>query len=380
MTPAAQQAHFDFVRLSAEEPSSLYFEDFLRSGFSAWPAAYQYRFPSLAAWSGVGGLKDSLKGLVGAPQDCGVLLASESWSLVKLAVCCMFRLCRNVLTTDLSWPRYQQALVHRADRTGNYVTVASIRERIFRSNWSSGDVAEYLAAQFVHYGCDGLFLPVVDHLGIRLPIDRIVRRIRASGELRFVMLDAAQAICHVTMSEVFSHADFVLAGCHKWMGGYLPLGVAFFGQGPSRELIERRVRRQLELENGDALCSFVEHLGGDSLNGHSPTVSLPALFTAAGAARDQQQRARQEVRETNVDIEALLETLPNGNADYLRLVVAPEFQTRVAVVKHATKNRQPLCADGVRRRWLDAGCIVTGYDGGFARLSFGVTNPRSSQM
>lgn len=321
----------------------------------------------------MGGLKESLKKLAGAPLECNALVVSQASSLLKLAASCLFRACKNLLTTDMSWPSYQQILSDRADRTGNYVTVASIRERIFQGGWSGADVAEYLAAQFVRFGCDGLFLPVVDHLGIRLPIDRIVRRIRASGELRFVMLDAAQAFCHVELHDAFAHADFIVAGSQKWMGGYLPLGIAFFGHPRSRERIERRVRRRTAHGMGDPLCQFVEHLATKSLDCHAQTVSLPALFTAAGAARDQ-QRVRRLGTEATVDIEALLGKVPAGIANYRRLAVVPDLQTRVAIVQHPAQDGRSLCADGVRRQWLSSGCIVTGYDGGYARLSFGLTD------
>lgn len=50
MSPSAQRAQLDFVRLAAEEPSSLYFEQFLRDGCTAWPSSYQSRFPGLATW------------------------------------------------------------------------------------------------------------------------------------------------------------------------------------------------------------------------------------------------------------------------------------------------------------------------------------------
>jgi len=102
MTPAAKGAQLDFVRLSAEEPSSLYFEQFLSGGFSAWPAFYQDRFPGLRTWTGVSGLKHSIRQLVDAPGDWQVLLASRSLSLVNLASSCMFRVRRNVLATDPS--------------------------------------------------------------------------------------------------------------------------------------------------------------------------------------------------------------------------------------------------------------------------------------
>jgi hypothetical protein len=69
MSPAAQRAQLDFVRLVAEEPSSLYFEQFLRDGFHAWPDSYQRRFPGLDTWPGVSGLKYRLLDLVQAPSD-----------------------------------------------------------------------------------------------------------------------------------------------------------------------------------------------------------------------------------------------------------------------------------------------------------------------
>jgi len=84
MTPAAKDAQLDFVRLSAEEPSSLYFEQFLRDGFSAWPAFYQERFPGLRTWTGVSGLKQSIRRLTHAPDDWQVLFANRSLSLIHL--------------------------------------------------------------------------------------------------------------------------------------------------------------------------------------------------------------------------------------------------------------------------------------------------------
>ena len=106
MTPAAKDAQLDFVRLTAEEPSSLYFEEFLRSGYSGWPEFYQRRFPGLRTWHGVSGLKQSIRQIAGAPDHWRVLLASRSLSLVRLATGSLFRACRNVLATDLGWSTY----------------------------------------------------------------------------------------------------------------------------------------------------------------------------------------------------------------------------------------------------------------------------------
>jgi len=129
--PAARDAQIDFVRLTAEEPSTLYFEEFLKHGYEVWPDSYQNRFRDLKPWSGVRGLKKSLRQLAGAPDDWNVLLASRSLSLVQLAARSMFQVCCNVLTTDLSWPTYQDAVTRQAFASGGRVTTVPLRDAIF---------------------------------------------------------------------------------------------------------------------------------------------------------------------------------------------------------------------------------------------------------
>lgn len=60
--------------------------------------------------------------------------------------------------------------------------------------------------------CDGLFLPAVDSMGIRLPITEIVERLLSKQEVRFVLVDAAQALGHTDLSEIAGVADFIVAG------------------------------------------------------------------------------------------------------------------------------------------------------------------------
>ena len=52
MCPEAQAADRDFARLAGEEGCSLYFEEFLRCGFTVLGAASRRRFAGLAAWAG----------------------------------------------------------------------------------------------------------------------------------------------------------------------------------------------------------------------------------------------------------------------------------------------------------------------------------------
>ena len=84
ISPGAQQAHLEFVRLAAEEPSSLYFEDFLQHGSTTWPDSYQRRFPALMRWPGINGLKGQLAQVAGCRASSRVLIASRSLQLMAL--------------------------------------------------------------------------------------------------------------------------------------------------------------------------------------------------------------------------------------------------------------------------------------------------------
>ena len=66
MSPGAQRAQIDFIRLAGEEAGSLHFDEFLRNGFPAWPPSLQDRYPALQSWGGIGTLKKDLKQLAGA--------------------------------------------------------------------------------------------------------------------------------------------------------------------------------------------------------------------------------------------------------------------------------------------------------------------------
>ena len=364
MTPAAKDAQLDFVRLSAEEPSSLYFEEFLRGGYSAWPDSYQKRFPGLHTWTGVAGLKHSLRRLINAPDDCQVLLASRSLSLVHLASSCMFRVCRNVLATDLSWLTYEQAIEAKARLTGNRITTIPLRDDILNRGWTVDDVATYLANAFIEHQCDGLFLPAVDHLGIRLPVRNIVEQIRARSELRFTFIDAAQAFCHVPLNDCLEFADFIVAGSHKWMGAYLPTGIGLFGQRRSRRMIEHSMIR-----DHDPLLHLTEQFDAGSLDGHSETANLTSLFACAGAASD--QLAAQGGVPT-IDLQSVdqqLELVPRPTTEWQPHQPNESFRSRIVLFEPETPGLQPDCPEAIRRTWLDSGSIVTAYPDGRARVS-----------
>ena len=97
---------------------------------------------------------------------------------MKLAAELLFRLCRNVLVTDLTWPSYRYILDRTGGRAENQLTTLSLRKRILRDKLQPDELIEQVVRSFLRQGCDGLFLPAVDNLGVRLPVERIVRAIK----------------------------------------------------------------------------------------------------------------------------------------------------------------------------------------------------------
>ena len=370
MTPAAQRAQLDFVRLSAEEPSSLYFERFLREGFLSWPSEYRWRFAGLNTWNGVTRLKQSLRRLARVPDSWRTVLASRSLSLVQLAARCLFRVGRNILTTDLSWPTYQRTIEVRASNTGGRITTIALRENILRRGWETAEVIDHLTRSFVANQCDSIFLPAVDHLGIRVPVREIVDRIKQVAEVRFCLVDAAQAFCHIPLEDSVACADFIITGSHKWMGAYLPMGIGFWGCSSTREMIQRQLQRLREHGRlDDPLLKFTESLDGGRLDSYSETANLTPLFACAGAAADGMASFARESSPDIVSDHEAIASVPQPPGSWQPLPRSPSLCSRVVLLEPCTPTLRNIHPDTTRRMWLDAGSIVSAYPGGIVRLS-----------
>lgn len=115
MSPASAALR-DFVTMAEDEGGGLYSDCFLANGFRDCPASFSSRYPNLAGWHGVGGLKAGLRSLVESHPDSPVLLASRSTALMRFAARILFHPCRNALTTDLDWPAYKATPDRRSNR------------------------------------------------------------------------------------------------------------------------------------------------------------------------------------------------------------------------------------------------------------------------
>jgi selenocysteine lyase/cysteine desulfurase len=370
MSPSAQAAQRDFARLAGDEGGSHRLGRFLIEGID--PASRRAnRYPGLASWRGVVELKGALRGLVGVPDDLPLLLANRSAQLMKFAARLLFHPCRNVMVTDLGWPAYHCVLDAERRRANRRITTVEVRDSVLRGGIGEEELVDLLAEQFVRQGCDGLFLTSVSRLGVRLPVERIVRSIEGRCPVRFVVVDGAQDFCHTATRLQSPFCDLYLAGCHKWLGAFHPMGLAFFGTRRSRSVVETVLAEMVGSGDlDDPLLRFSDGLERGTLVEGLETVNVIPLITARGAVEDL-------VTEKLDDPATLSRRLDNldsladacGSRDWVPLAPVTDLRSGIGLFQAQQPNPRESGGQALSEAFYRHGIAVTAYGGGLVRLS-----------
>jgi len=338
----------------------------------ACDATLRRRLPGLATWRGITELKQSLRQLAGFDGSLPLLLAARSAELMKFAAMLLCRPCRNILVTDLGWPPYQRILATECRRTSRRLTVVSLADDVLHGRLDADDVVARVQAKYVAHRCDGLFLTAVSNLGARLPINKITQGV--GEQCRFVVVDGAQDFCHVGLDVPNRCCDLYLASCHKWLGGYHPLGLAFYGRRRSRRTIERMLGQALKNRQvEDPLLRFVEALQSGTEHDAGETVNLAALFSCGGAVRDAAHHGRVQ--------DCLTEQLQNSDqvtriaeaAGWRPCTPDRSLRSGIVMLESTDSRRSYRDAESLRKAFQDQGVALTAYQGGQVRLSMPAT-------
>ena len=233
-------------------------------------------------------MKESLRTLAESRSDLPVLLAIRSAELMRLAARLLFHPCRNVLTTDLDWPSYNDILLAECQRSHRTMSRVAVRDALLRQHLREDELVAHVRDEFVRRGCDGLYLTAVSNLGLRLPVDRIVRAVEAVAEVWFIVIDGAQDFCHVSADLRNEYCDLYLAGSHKWLSACHPMGLGFYGRQRVRSFVETVLSHLVQTGKlDDPLLRFSSQLEATAgLDGRSETVNLASLFSCQGAVAD----------------------------------------------------------------------------------------------
>ncbi|MFN6398841.1 MAG: aminotransferase class V-fold PLP-dependent enzyme [Planctomycetota bacterium] len=372
MTEGAQAAHRDFARLVGRIGASGLVEELLRSGYGRCKAQIDDEYPGLAPWLGLSEFKRQLRLQAGFRPDLPVLISSRSAVLMQFAARQIARRCRMILTTDLTWPAYHEIFLAECRRSGCESVCVHIGEDVLHRHEDPCYIADRLVSVYREMGCDGIFLTSVSSLGGRLPITKVVEQVRR--ECRFVVVDGAQDYCHVGMDVEDGIADLYLAGCHKWLGAYYPLGLAFFGRQETCQELEHAAKKDLEGYRdslaADPLLQFLADFEQDRRRNTGETVNLSNLFGVAGALEDARRRgdieSRLRTRQRNAD------RLTSGLGSIGWDVRVPRGRLRSGVILLKPKKRYCFgtqSGESLRQKALQRGIALSAYDRGLVRLS-----------
>ena len=361
MSPRACRASIDFARLACEHGSTLYSDDFLRFGSQCLSDSQLGSYPGLDDWRGPEQLRQRLSSLAKLPNGLQTIFASRSANLMKLASMYLFRRCRRVMITDLTWPAYENILLHEMHQTGGSVQKVEVRSRLLRGEVSAVELIDLLGNEFIRCQCDGLFLPLVDNLGIRLPVSEITNHLRNLAELRFCVVDAAQAFENVPLGLDAGYCDFMIAGCHKWLCAHTPLGVGFFGRHSSQQSLSEALARWLQSGAvDDPLLVFSNELVTGLTNPFGETAPILPMLTANAAAVDAIGRMHNP---SNFSRQAIHKAVSEAGWE----IVSPEsgFESQIILIRKKPSD----CVKNLRRQLLENSVAATVYDDGIVRLA-----------
>lgn len=293
IAPGARRLSTAFAEFAGDADSLLYFSEFLKKGFAGLPEDVQQRCRGLSPWRGTPGLASSVKRYLGCSAETDVLFASRSSSLMKLAAERLARDCSTVVTVDVLWPPYRKLLQKACRRFGTPFRVCRLRSHLRAKRPSPVWLNELVSHVCPSDGDYGLVLPMVSHHGVALPVRNIQDRLKASHAPHLVVVDAAQAVGHKPVELSSGWCDLLIAGAHKWLGAYHPLGFgvardASFAAAVPRLLANRSIE--------DPLLQLSCELAGGLRVRHGETANLAPLLAAQGALDDALARgARNEL-------------------------------------------------------------------------------------
>jgi hypothetical protein len=118
LCPPSRKALASVSSFIARESLSPRFDDLLRQGFDALPAAYRRYSGGVCAWKGVAEFRRSLCGLIGTEQDGTTVLAGRTAQLMRLSARLLSVRCNRALVTDLEWPGFGRILGHDPFQSG----------------------------------------------------------------------------------------------------------------------------------------------------------------------------------------------------------------------------------------------------------------------
>lgn len=311
------------------------------------------------------GLKNAVRGLIGAPTSTSVLFANRSRALAEMAIQLLAVRCRRPLIVDLLWPPYQKLAIAACRSTAASPSIVRLRRQVFHHRIGVEDLIDRLAEHYRRNKCDGLLLPSVSHDGARLPVDEICRRLKDVRPPQLTIADGAQGFAHTDGPEVVSAADIYLASAHKWLRAGLPLGIAIV-DGPSirNQMLGATCGRR---SSSDSLLRLLEELSLGRAKSFGETVNVAPLVTGFGALQDMNNSVASAAKNQTRNRKRLIECATSH--DWQVLTPTAELQSGIVLLRARSLAARRRTPQAISRIFSEHGVAVTCYPSGYVRLS-----------
>jgi selenocysteine lyase/cysteine desulfurase len=207
----------------------------------------------------------------------------------------------------------------------------------------------------------------VSQHGVKLPIERILGAIHAISPPEFAVVDGAQAFCQVSPEENSSHADLYLAGTHKWLRAYYPMGLLFLPRLSSQKFIEATLEQMLEVgELDDPLLTFAHELEKGTLQAFSETVNLTPLFSTRAALAEVSEGSF-DFPKARQNADSLVATA--SGTDWRAVLPADDLRSAILLLQSSQREARTASPEEMRRLFQAHGIALTAYNDGIIRLS-----------
>jgi hypothetical protein len=183
------------------------------------------------------------------------------------------------------------------------------------------------------------------------------------------VLDAAQALGHVPLAGC-AEADILVAGAHKWLGAYHPLGIAFLGRRATAPLISAGCQKMIDLRQlDDPLLSFLTEMKRGSLDGHGETVNLSPLFSCQGALAGEPcaSGVSKRLRVQLANAQRLGEVV--ARSGWVLHSPAAALCSGIVLLESTSPQVQAMPAASLRSAFHACGVTLSAYDKGLIRIS-----------
>ena len=345
-------------------PKAPALERFIWGGHAALPAQYrsQKTLYPLKCWSGVGGLRESIIRVTGAPGDSGVSYANNSSGLMNLAARALFDAGRRVvLTTNLEHGPWLQILGAEAQQQrGNNasVKVVSVDDLACSVSTVSHELTERIVSAFARANAKALFISHVSRReGTKLPLVDIIDGVRSFCPDAFVVVDQMQSIGRSPRSLTDINCDLAIACTHKHLGGLSSFSFAVY----PRDATSQRIARLAQEMYVDCLDDLVQRVQD------SATTSLFGMIAGQAAMeycfRDGIHQRFERVLRL---FESLVPQLPTSWR--MRTPTDPALVSGILLLESMNAGLCSISGDELRSRFSEDGIVVSGFPNGHIRV------------